>query len=86
MKIAFDPAKDITNRKKHGVSLAVGLTILQNRVGEQPAPDIYNEARRIAYGLVEGRLFVCVYTTRGDFHRIISVRPANRSERKRWLT
>ena len=84
MKIDFDLAKDIRNRKERGVSLAVGQVVLLNRVGEKAAADIYGESRRIAYGLVEGRLFVCVYTVRGDVHWIISVRPASRQERKRW--
>ena len=84
MKIEFDPAKDAINEREHDVSLAVGRIVLQNRVGERAAADAYGEPRRIAYGLVEGRLFVCVYTMRGDVHRIISVRRASRQERKRW--
>ena len=84
MKIDFDLAKDIRNRKERGVSLAAGQVVLLNRVGEKAAADLYGERRRIAYGLVEGRLFVCVYTMRGDTHWIISVRPASRQERKRW--
>lgn len=48
--------------------------------------DYDGEIRRIAYGVIAGRLFVCVYTLRGDVHRIISVRKANRREQRRWLT
>lgn len=40
----------------------------------------YGEQRVVAYGLIRGRMHVCVYTLRGDAHRIISLRRANRRE------
>ena len=40
----------------------------------------YGEPRFVAYGLIRNRMHVCVYTLRGDAHRIISLRKANRSE------
>jgi uncharacterized DUF497 family protein len=40
----------------------------------------YGEPRVIAYGLIRGRINVCVYTLRGDIYRIISLRKANRRE------
>lgn len=87
MDIEYDPAKDAMNREKHGVPLALGRLVLINRIGEElDERDYDGEIRRIAYGLIAGRLFVCVYTLRGDAHRIISVRKANRREQRRWLT
>lgn len=40
----------------------------------------YGERRVIADGLIRGRMHVCVYTLRGDTHRIISPRKANGRE------
>jgi uncharacterized protein len=42
----------------------------------------YGEERFRLYGLVEGRLFVIVYTWRGEAARIISARKANGRERR----
>jgi len=44
-----------------------------------------DEERRIAFGTIEGRLFACIYTMRGSVYRIISVRKANRREKRKWL-
>lgn len=87
MDIEYDPDKDAVNRDKHKVPLVLGGVVLANRLGDEIDPRDYGgEIRRIAYGLVGDRLFVCVYTMRGDTCRIISVRKANRREQKRWLT
>lgn len=85
MDVEFDAAKDITNLAKHGVSLAIGRIVLEHRVGDVRDPRDYGgEVRRIAFGIVAGRLFVCVYTMRGGTHRIISVRKGNQRERRKW--
>lgn len=85
MHIEYDEAKDRDNLRKHKVSLAFGKRVLENCVGEEIDPRQYNEERWIAFGLVEMRLFVCVYTMRGEIYRIISVRRANKGEEQRWL-
>lgn len=85
MEIEFDPAKDVTNRAKHGVSLALGRTILMGAIATLVDPRHVQEERLISLGLVAGRLFVCVHTRRGERMRIISVRKANRKEQEQWL-
>ena len=40
----------------------------------------YGERRQVAYGLIRDRLFVCVFTDRGETRRIISLRKANSRE------
>ncbi len=85
MNIDFDTAKDDANRAKHGFPLALGLLVLENRVADVADERGYGEERRIAYGLVKGRLFVAVYTMRGDTYRLISVRKANSREQRKWL-
>jgi hypothetical protein len=87
MDVEYDSAKDEANRAKHGVGLLVGVAVLENRVGDIVDPRHANEVRRIAYGLVNGRLFACVYTMRsGGTVQLISVRKANRREQRRWLS
>ncbi len=85
MDIEFDPSKDDINRQKHGVPLALGAEVLMNRVGQiDDDRRDYGESRFNAFGLVNGRLFVCTYTMRGQTYRIISVRKASRQEQRIW--
>ena len=67
MDIEFDTAKDAINRRKHGVSLILGAAVLETMIGqiEDDRRD-YGETRFNAFGLVNGRLFVCTYTMRGQ--------------------
>ena len=44
----------------------------------------YVEERFVAYGMVEGRVWVCVFTPRNEVCRIISVRKANDRETRRY--
>lgn len=79
--VIFDPAKDVANVAKHGVSLSVAekmnlddaVIVSSDRDGEQ---------RFVAYGMVAGRMFVLVFTFRGEGVRAISLRKANKREKK----
>jgi len=86
MDVEFDLEKEARNRQKHGVPLALGAVVLENRIGEivDDRRD-YGEVRLNAFGLVAGRLFVCTYTMRGKTYRLISVRKASRQEQRTWL-
>jgi len=79
--IEFDSAKDARNLAKHGVSLARAAELFEQpfRETEDLRAD-YGERRFIAYGLIEERLFACVYVWRGGRRRIVSLRKANRRE------
>ena len=85
VRCVYDPAKDRTNRAKHGVFLALAevlfagphLSVTDDRFE-------YGEVREVAFGLINDRLFVCVYTDRDAERRIISLRRANRREVKRY--
>jgi uncharacterized protein len=85
MDIEFDSGKDEINRLKHGVPLALGAEVLRSRVG-QIIDDRrgYGEARFNAFGLVNGRLFVCTYTMRDQTYRLISVRKTSKQEQRIW--
>lgn len=87
MEIEFDPAKDVKNRRERGLPFTAALMVLANLVGEvEDARRNYGERRIKAFGMLGGRLHVCVYTVRvGEVRRIISLRRANRREVRRWL-
>ena len=86
MDIEYDPAKDAINQAKHGLPLAFGAFVLRDVIADVPDPHDYSgEMRRVSFGLVSGRLFVCVYTLRGETRRIISARKANSREQRQWL-
>jgi uncharacterized protein len=81
--IVFDPAKDAANVAKHGASLALGakMNLDDALIVSSPRAD---EDRSVAYGMIDGRLFVMVYTVRGEDLRIISLRKANARERRQY--
>jgi len=75
----------MVNQAKHGVSLALAevlfagpyVTVTDDRFD-------YGEVRNVAFGLISGRLFVCVYVDRQAERRVISLRKANRREVERY--
>jgi uncharacterized DUF497 family protein len=85
MDIEFDPVKNASNIAGHGVSMIRAVEMFQGvtvlRVDDRKH---YGEARIIAYGHIDGRLHVCVYTDRGEIRRIISSRKANARERAQF--
>ncbi|WES31758.1 BrnT family toxin [Varunaivibrio sulfuroxidans] len=86
MEIEFDPDKNEANKGKHAVALSFAAQILMDaeRLDILDVRFDYAEERFVTYGRVEGRVWVCVFTRRGDIHRIISVRKANDRETKRY--
>jgi uncharacterized protein len=86
MRIEFDADKDAANLKKHGVSLAFAVQVLADthRLDLLDVRFNYPEDRFVTYGSVENRIWVCVFTMRGDTYRIISVRKANDRETRRY--
>lgn len=82
MKFEFHALKDRLNLAKHGISLAFAELLFRDGVliANDDRHD-YGEERLIASGLIEGRLFVCVFVMREDVARIISFRKGNARER-----
>ena len=82
MLIEFDPAKDLANQMKHGVSLSVAgelyweaaLVWIDDRFE-------YSEMRMIALAPKTEILYV----DRGEARRVISLRRANRREVKHYV-
>ena len=86
MRIEFDPAKDLANLAKHGVSL-----ILASELDWEPAlvwvdeRFEYGETRLIALAPKAETLYCVAYIDRGGAKRIISLRRANRREVKHYV-
>lgn len=80
----FDPAKDEANRRKHGVSLILGVRVFDDP-GMAVMPTIREgdeEERYKAVGLVDGKIYTAVHVWRGTMVRLISVRRSNVGEQR----
>ena len=83
VRVEFDPAKDLVNRAKHGVSLQAATSFDWDTALEREDDRFdYGEVRFVAIGLIDARLFVMVFTAGSDDDavRIISLRPAEKHE------
>jgi uncharacterized DUF497 family protein len=81
----YDPAKDKANLAKHGVSLALAEVLFAGpHVSMADDRFDYGEIREVAFGLINERLFVCVYADRDAKRRVISLSKANKREVKRY--
>ena len=86
MYIEFDPAKDVANQTKHGVSLSVAgeldweaaLVWIDDRFE-------YSETRMIALAPKTEILYYVAFVDRGEARRVISLRRANRREVKHYV-
>ena len=86
MRIEFDPAKDASNRARHGVSLALARELDWDAafvwVDDRFA---YYELRMIALAPKTNTLYCVSFVERGNRRRIISLRPATRREVKHYV-
>lgn len=81
MEFEFDPAKDIANSTKHGVSLAMAVELDWNNALVWPdTRQNYGEDRMCALAAVRERVHFVVFVDRDDIRRIISLRKANERE------
>ena len=84
MGYEWDKDKNKTNFKKHGIRFEEACQIFKNDVFTwiDERKD-YNETRKISIGsLGDEIIIVVVHTDRSGVTRIISARPANKTERK----
>lgn len=79
VKVEFDPAKDASNRAKHGVSLAAAAVFDWETALDRFD---YGELRFVAIGMIAVRLHVMVFTEGSDDDnvRVISLRQAEKHE------
>ena len=83
VKIEYDPAKNERNIRDRGLSFdrAAEFDFATAIVLEDKRRD-YGEARYRALGWMDNRLHALVFTMRADRLRVISLRRANRTERR----
>jgi len=81
MDIEFDPKKDSSNRKKHGLSLAMAAQLDWDAAlvwVDERHP--YGELRMIALAPETNTLYYVAFTEQAETRRIISLRHATRQE------
>ena len=81
MDIEFDPAKDVANIAKHGVSLerAIDLTRVMFVADER-----FAEERFRLYGLIDETPYCAAVTLRDKVVRVINLRRAHAKEMRRY--
>ncbi len=85
MRYVYDLVKDRTSLAKHGVSLALAAVLFAGpHVSITDDWFEYGEVREVAFGLINDRLFACVYVDREEERRVISLRKPNRREVERY--
>jgi len=83
MAVVFDPDKDTTNRRKHGLSLARAEDLTDLVVILDDRKD-YGEPRFRGFGFIDGKAHCLAFTIRGNDIRAISLRRARSKEIKRY--
>ena len=80
----WDEAKRAENKRKHGVDFAIVEDFdWLNSIASEDASARFGEPRYISIGPIGAKLYVLIWTDRpGEVTRVISLREANRLERK----
>jgi uncharacterized protein len=86
MNFEWDEVKNRTNIRKHGFDFADAEEMFRNPLIVRPdAREDYDENRWIGIGTIQGRVVFLAFTERvPDIVRVISLRKANREERKEY--
>ena len=85
MDFEWDSAKEVANRRKHGVDFKTAAKVfLDPYVIEFDDRDATGELRFNSIGLVDGRVLFVTYTMRGDVVRIMSARGAEPHEKRKY--
>lgn len=81
----WDEAKRRENLRKHGVDFSIVEAFeWLNSIASEDTSERYGEPRYISIGPIGAKLYVLVWTERpGNIIRVISLREANKLERKR---
>ncbi|MCL4520536.1 MAG: BrnT family toxin [Firmicutes bacterium] len=81
MRFEWDERKREANILKHALDFIDAAELFREPYVAIPDQrSDYHEVRWIAYGLIQGRVCVCVYTERFGVVRIISLRKGNQRE------
>ena len=82
----WDDTKAATNWRKHAVTFAMARDVFDDFFSVEGPDSEYQdgERRMLTIGMAENRLLVVCHTTRNGRIRIISVRPAEPNERRKY--
>ena len=81
----WDDLKRQANMAKHGIDFSLAEDFdWKTAYIEQDSRSEYGEARFVAFGWIDNRLYVLVFTRRGHVLRIIGLRKANQREVGRY--
>lgn len=80
----WDEAKGDANFDKHGLGFALAKRVYEAEFKATLASPRENEARCVDIAEFEGQLLALVYTFRPNGIRVISLRKANRKEKRRY--
>ncbi|MGA2442222.1 MAG: BrnT family toxin [Tepidisphaeraceae bacterium] len=83
-RFEFDPIKSEKNRLKHGIDFVAAQEIWDDRQNIEAAVRGLTEPRFQVLGRAQGKLWSAVITYRPGAIRIISVRRARLSERRKY--
>ena len=85
VKCEWDEHKSAANKAKHGFSFEDAERFdWYTAITDPDVRKDYGEDREIAIGCLDRSICVLVYTKRGGIVRIISLRKANKRERKHY--
>jgi len=83
MNFEWDESKNRSNIRKHGIDFIDSAKIFRNSwVIKQDERTDYGERRWLGLGRLENIIIVMVFTKRNEKTRIISIRKANKQERR----
>ncbi len=88
MKFEWDAKKQQQNQQKHRISFEEATTVWTDPfalIAPDPNHSIIEKREWIIGESYESRVLVVVFTMREETIRIISARPANKSERKKYV-
>ncbi|WP_405041360.1 BrnT family toxin [Phenylobacterium sp.] len=82
----WDPAKAASNERKHDVRFGAAIEVFLDghRLDADATRKGDGEDRRKVVGVIDGRLLTLVYSRRGQVVRVISARPSNAQEARRY--
>lgn len=84
MQFEFDPAKSATNKDKHGIDFAAGVTFWFDDDRIEVEAHSTGEERFFVIGRIAGRFWTAICTRREQAIRIISVRRSREKEKNQY--
>ena len=83
--VTFDPNKNRRNIADHGIALSEAERFdWEHAIIKEDDSEAYGEQCEKATGVIDFKLYVYIYTLRGDEDHAISLRRANRKEIRRY--